>query len=54
MKARVNDNNYFGLGFGSAQMDGADMVIFFGRSGNEDAYAGDYMAPGYKSVSKDS
>jgi hypothetical protein len=51
-KGRVVDGNYFGLGFG-AQMDGSDMVVFFGRDGEKPAYAEDFMAPGYKSVSKD-
>jgi len=51
--AQVNHGNYFGLGFGS-QMDGSDMVVFFGREGTKEAYAADYMAPGYKSVSFDS
>jgi hypothetical protein len=52
-RAQVNHGNYFGLGFGS-QMDGSDMVVFFGMEGTKEAYAADYKAPGYKSVSYDS
>ena len=53
LEGRVRDNNYFGIGFGD-QMDGSDMIIFFGRDsdGNE-ARAGDFVAPGYKSVNAD-